>query len=156
MNIYTNVFNNHYTGIYQNGIKNDPVDIQFTSFMGNMTNSFTINKKGLNAEVSGWYRSKGVDGLLVVNEMYAVNAAISKTMFKKKAVLKFAVRDIFFTQKFSGYAKYSDVDVNLSGERDSRQFNVSFTYRFGKKNIAPARRKSGGAEDEQNRVKSGE
>lgn len=154
MNIYSNVFNNHYTGIYQNGAKNDPVDIQFTSFMGNMTNSFTIGKKGLNAEISGWYRSKGADGLLVVNDMYAVNTAISKTMFKKKGLLKFAVRDIFFTQKFSGYAKYSDVDVNISGKRDTRQFNVSFSYRFGKKNIAPARRKSGGAEDEQSRVKS--
>lgn len=156
MNIYTNVFNNHYTGIYQNGTKNDPIDIQFTSFMGNMTNSFTIGKKGLNAEISGWYRSKGAEGLLVANEMYAVNAAVSKPIFNKKGTLKFGIRDIFYTQKFSGYAKYSDVDVNIFSSRDSRQFNASFTYRFGKKSIAPARRKSGGAEDEQNRVKTGD
>jgi len=153
-NIYTNVFNNHYTGIYQNGTTNDPIDVQFTSFMGNVTNSFNLGK-GWNAEVSGWYRSKAAEGLLVANEMYAVNSAISKQLFKKKATLKAGVRDIFYTQQFSGYAKYSDVDVVISSKRDSRQFNISFNYRFGKTNIAPARRKSGGADDEQSRVNSG-
>ena len=155
VNIYTNLFNNHYNGVYQSGFKNDPIDIQFTSFMGNMTNSFSFAKPGINAEISGWYRSKTAEGLLIAKEMWAVNAAVSKTMFKKKGTLKVGIRDIFFTQQFKGYAKYSDVDVNVFSRRDSRQFNASFTYRFGKKNIAPARRKSGGAEDEQNRVNSG-
>ncbi|HSU50779.1 MAG TPA: TonB-dependent receptor [Segetibacter sp.] len=149
-NIYANAFNNHYSGIYQN----DPIDVKATSVMTNITNSFTLGK-GWNAEVSGWYRSKGVDGLLVANPMGAVNSAISKQIFKKKGNLKFGVRDIFNTQQFSGYAKYSDVDVNVASRRDSRQYNVSFTYRFGKTNIPSERRKTGGANDEQNRVKSG-
>ncbi len=155
MNIYTNVFNNHYTGLYQDGVKNDPIDIQFTTFTGNMTNSFTIGKKGWSAEVSGWYRSKGADGLLVANDMGAVNTAISKQLFKKKATLKVGVRDVFFTQQFSGYAKYSDVDVDVYSKRDSRQLTMSFNYRFGKKNIAPERRRRTGATDEQNRVNTG-
>ncbi len=155
MNLYTNVFNNHYTGIYQDGVKNDPIDIQFTTFTGNMTNSFTIGKKGWSAEVSGWYRSKGADGLLVANDMGAVNTAIAKQLFKKQATLKIGVRDVFFTQQFSGYAKYSDVDVNIYSRRDSRQLTASFSYRFGKKNIAPERRRRTGATDEQNRVNTG-
>jgi len=150
-NIYTNVFNNHYKGMYQY----QPVDIQFTAFMGNMTNTFTIGKKGWGAELSGWYRSKTTEGLLVANSMWAVNSAISKQLWKKKGTIKFSVRDIFWTQAFSGYAKYADVDVNVASRRDSRQFNVTFTYRFGKTNIAPARRKTGGATDEQNRVSTG-
>ncbi|MES1216012.1 MAG: TonB-dependent receptor [Bacteroidota bacterium] len=150
VNVYANVFNNHYAGLYQN----DPVDIQFTSFMGNMTNSFTLGK-GWGAEVSGWFRSKTADGLLVINNIGAVNSALTKQVLKKKGSLKFGVRDVFYTQKFSGYAKYSDVDVKIAGKRDSRQFNLTFTYRFGKTNIAPERRRNGGAGDEQNRVKSG-
>lgn len=150
VNLYANVFNNHYHGIYQK----DPIDIEITSFTTNMTNSFTMGK-GWSAEVSGWYRSKGAEGLLIINDMSAVNSAISKQLFKKKGTLKMGVRDIFFTQQFSGYAKYSDVDVKLAGRRDSRQFNLSFTYRFGKTNIPSERRKTGGANDEQNRVKSG-
>lgn len=152
-NIYLNVFNNHFNGIYQN----DPVDIQFTSFMGNVTNSFVFGKKKTwSAELSGWYRSKATEGLLVSNPMWAVNSAIAKQVLKKKGTVKMGVRDIFWTQAFSGYAKYSDVDVRISSRRDSRQFNISFTYRFGKTNIAPARRKTGGASEEQNRVNTGE
>jgi hypothetical protein len=158
LNVYTNVFNNHYTGIYQpdpsDMDKVDELDIQFTSFMGNITNSFTLGK-GWSAELSGFYRSKGVDGLLVANEMWAVNSAISKQVLKNKGSIKAGVRDIFWTQQFSGYARYSDVDVNISSRRDSRQFNITFNYRFGKTNIAPARRKSSGATDEQNRVNTG-
>lgn len=150
MNIYTNVFNNHYSGLYNN----DPIEIQFTSFMGNLTNSFVLGK-GWNAELSGWYRSKAAEGILIANPMGAMNAAITKQLFDKKGTLKLGMRDILWTQKFSGYAKYSDVDVTIDSRRDSRQFNLSFTYRFGKKNIAPARRKTGGADDEQGRVKSG-
>lgn len=155
INLYTNVFNNHYEGIYQNGMKNDPVDIQFTTFTGNMTNSFTIGKKGWNAELSGWYRTKGSEGLLVINDMGAMNAAVSKTILKKQGTLKLGVRDVLFTQQFSGYAKYSNVDVNIAGRRDTRQVNLSFNYRFGKKNIAPERRRRTGATDEQNRVNTG-
>jgi len=149
-NIYLNVFNNHYNGMYQA----DPVDIQFTSFMGNVNNIFNFGK-GWSAEISGWYRSKTADGLLVANDMWALNSALSKQVFKKKGTIKAGVRDIFWTQAFSGYAKYSDVDVTLSSRRDSRQFSINFSYRFGKTNIAPARRKTGGADDEQNRVKVG-
>ncbi|MFI5130911.1 MAG: TonB-dependent receptor domain-containing protein [Chitinophagales bacterium] len=149
-NMYVNVFNNHYTGMYQA----DPVDIQFTSFMGNMNNTFTLGK-GWSAEISGWYRSKTTEGLLVANHMWAVNSAITKQILKKKGTVKAGIRDIFWTQAFSGYAKYSDVDVNVSSKRDSRQFNLTFTYRFGKTNIAPARRKTGGATEEQNRVNTG-
>jgi iron complex outermembrane receptor protein len=149
-NVYANLFNNHYSGIYQK----DPVDINTLSFMTNITNSFTLGK-GWNAEVSGWYRSKGVEGLLVANPMGAVNSALSKQLFNKKGNLKLGVRDIFNTQQFSGYAKYSDVDVIVQSTRDSRMYNLSFTYRFGKTNIPSERRKTGGANDEQNRVKSG-
>lgn len=149
-NIYTNVFNNDYKGLYNN----DPIQVKFTSFLGNMTNTFTLGK-GWNAELSGWYRSKAAEGILVANDMGAMNAAITKQLFDKKATLKVGVRDILWTQQFSGYAKYSDINVDISSRRDSRQFNISFNYRFGKKNIAPARRKTGGADDEQNRVKSG-
>ena len=150
LNLYTNIFNNHYKGIYGT----DPIDVKATGFMANMTNSFTMGK-GWSAEVSGWFRSKGAEGLLIANSMGALNSAISKQVLQKKGTLKIGIRDILNTQQFKGYAKYSVVDVQVAGHRDSRQFNVSFTYRFGKTNIPSERRKTGGADDEQNRVKSG-
>lgn len=150
LNLYTNVYNNHYKGIYGT----DPIDVQLTSFTGNITNSFTMGK-GWSAEVSGWFRSKGAEGLLIAGNMGGVNSAISKQVLKKKGTIKLGVRDIFNTQQFHGYAKYSVVDVNVDSHRPSRQFNLSFTYRFGKTNIPGERRKTGGASDEQSRVKGG-
>jgi iron complex outermembrane receptor protein len=150
MNVYTNVFNNHYKGIYGA----DPINVQVTSFMGNMTNSFTMSK-GWSAEVSGWFRSKGAEGLLIAGNMGAINSAISKQILKKKGTIKIGVNDILNTQQFHGYAKYSVVDVKVDTYRTSRQFNLNFIYRFGKTNIPSERRKTGGAGDEQNRVKSG-
>lgn len=106
-------------------------------------------------ELSGWYRSKATEGLMVSNSMGALNAALSYKVMKEKGTVKVGVRDIFKTQVFSGYARYAIVDTDLKNTRDSRQFNVSFTYKFGKNNIAPVRNRRGGAGDEQNRVKSG-
>ncbi|MES1223317.1 MAG: TonB-dependent receptor, partial [Bacteroidota bacterium] len=96
-NIYFNVFNNHYKGIYQA----DPVDIQFSSFMFNASNNFTFGK-GWSAEISGWYRSKTTEGLIVANDMWAVNSAIAKQILKKKGTIKAGIRDIFLAQQFSG------------------------------------------------------
>jgi len=150
VNVYGNVYHNDYKGLYQN----DPINLKFTGFTGNISNSFVLGK-GWNGEISGWLRGKGPEGLLVINSMGAVNTGLSKQAFKTKGTFKLGFRDIFNTQQFSGFAKYSDVDVKIAGRRDSRQLNLSFNYRFGKKDIPAARRKSGGSSEEQNRVKSG-
>ncbi len=147
-NAYVNAYYNSYDGVYQQ----DPITINYTSFTGNMTNSFTLGK-GWNAEVSGWYRSKGLEGILVSKAMGALNTGLSKQVFQKKGTVKLGLRDVFHTQQFSGYARYSDVNVTIANVRDSRQVNLSFVYRFGKSNIAPERRRNGGANDEQGRVK---
>lgn len=152
VNTYANVLNNHYTGVYQN----DPLNVSITSFLFNMTNTFTI-KKGLTAEISGFYRSKGIgEGLFIVNPIYTVNAGISKSILHNKGTLKLTVRDIFYSLKFNGYTRYSDVDAKFNGNRDSRTANLTFTYRFGKQNIAAARKRTTGTTEEENRIKKGE
>ena len=87
--------------------------------------------------------------------MGAVNAAFTKQVLKSKGTIRFGVDDIFDTRQFTGIVKYSDVNVNVANRRVSRQYNINFSYRFGKKDIPAARRKSGGAGDEQNRVGGG-
>jgi iron complex outermembrane receptor protein len=149
-NVYANGFNNHYNGIYDTSL----IDVKFTTFTFNMTNTFNLGK-GWAAEVSGWYRTKAAEGILIAGAMGAINTGVTKQVLKKKGTIKLGVRDILNTQQFNGYAKYSDVDVKIRSRRDSRQFNISFSYRFGKTNIAPERRRNSGAADEQNRVNSG-
>jgi iron complex outermembrane receptor protein len=156
LNVYASAFNNHYKGLYDDGTGNIPVQISMTNVEGNLTNSFTFAGTWA-AELSGWFNSNPSEGLLIANPMGAVNLAFSKQVLKKKATFKVGLRDIFNSSNFSGYSRYANVDLHVAndGRKDNRQFTLSFTYKFGKNTIAPERRHSGGASEEQNRVKSG-
>jgi iron complex outermembrane receptor protein len=148
--VYLNVFNNKFEGMVNGG----NIDVEGTSFQGNMNNQLTF-KNGWSGEVSGFYRSATVQGVLVSNPMWAMNLGVAKQVMKNKGAVRLAVRDVFYTQIFSGYSKYQNVDVTINERRDSRVVTLSFTYRFTKGKTAPQRSKKGGAGDEQNRVNTG-
>jgi outer membrane receptor protein involved in Fe transport len=152
-NLFTNIYNNHYKGIYNT----DPIDIGYTSFMVNVTNSFTI-KKGFNLELSGFYRAKGVEQLNISEPMYQMSLGGQKTIMKGKGTLRLNVRDPFAWQQYRGFTKYSTIDVKIRNRFDARQVTATFTYRFGKNNqqTPPPRRRNSATQDEQNRVGSGQ
>lgn len=146
--IFVNVFNNRYSGIYEN----KPLDLSYTSFMVNVTNTFTI-KPGFTAELSGFYRAKGVDQLNINNPMYVLNAGMQKTVLKGKGTLRINLRDPFWLQRYSGKTQYDLVDSRVNNKWDNRQVTTSFTWRFGKSSQQNNnRRRAGAAQDEQNRV----
>ncbi len=148
LNLFGNVYNNHYTGIYDN----KPLDMQYTSFMVNITNSFTI-KPGFTAEVSGFYRARGVDQLSINDPMYVLNFGVQKQVLKGKGTMRLNLRDPFWIQRYSGSTKYDLVDTRVKNRWDNRQVTISFNYRFGK-NGQPQqqRRRNNASLDEQNRV----
>ncbi len=146
--IYLNVFNNKFSGM----VNGQYLEVDGTSVMGNMNNQFTF-KKGWGGEISGFYRSPAVQGVLVSDPMWAMNIGISKQVMKSKGTIRLVVRDVFYSQIFSGYSKYQNVDVTIRQARDSRVANLSFTYRFSKGKTAQQRRAKG--VDETNRVNTG-
>ncbi|MEO8765184.1 MAG: TonB-dependent receptor [Ginsengibacter sp.] len=149
-NIYTNVVNNTYKGALDGGYLN----INNTAFFANMSNQFKF-KKGWSAELSGFYRTKGIEGQLILNPMWRMDAGVQKQVLKNKGTLKLGIRDIFASQNFKGFVKYQDIDVHIDSRHDSQTASITFTYRFGKQLQNQQRRKTGGASDEQNRVKTG-
>ncbi|MGZ5134600.1 MAG: TonB-dependent receptor domain-containing protein [Flavitalea sp.] len=156
-NIYFNLFNNHFSGIHFNPIiqQNEEIDVQYTSYMINITNNFTFNK-GWSAELSGFYRAKGVDGLSISDPMYFMALGGQKTIMKGKGTLRMNLRDPFHWQKYGGTTKYSNIDVRVKNRWNNRALSVSFSYRFGKTTVAQARRRSSGANDEESRAGSGQ
>jgi iron complex outermembrane recepter protein len=150
VNVYGNFSNNRFKGY----INNANVDLQSSLFTGNVNAQMSFGK-GWNGELSGFYRSKGLDGVLVIGALGAVNGGISKSVLKSKGTLKLGFRDIFWTQKFKGTAEYSYIDTHFQQKRDSRQASLSFNWRFGNAKIQGPKKKNGGASDEQNRVKAG-
>ena len=147
-NLYGNVFNNKYYGSLNTAI----LDVNATMFMINANNQFKF-KKGWSAELSGFYRSKGIEGQLVANSMWQVSTGVQKQILKNKGSLKLSLGDIFYTQKFSASVKYQDIDMKIRGINDTRRGTLTFTYRFGKPIQNQPKKKSNGL-DEETRVKS--
>jgi hypothetical protein len=149
-NIYSNVVHDNYKGALDGGYLN----VNSTTFLANISNQLKF-KKGWSAEVSGFYRSKGIESQIIINPMWRLDAGLQKEVLKNKGTLKLGIRDIFASQNFTGNVKYQDIDVYVKSLHDNRRVSLTFTYRFGKPLQNQQRRKTGGASDEQKRVKTG-
>jgi outer membrane receptor protein involved in Fe transport len=147
-NIYVNLYNNLFEGL----INNTEVSIAATTFSLNGSQQFTVTKT-LTAEIGGWFRTGGVEGVFVTKPMGGLNLGFSQQVIKGKGTIRLSVNDLLWSQKFKAVSRYGTVDVSINERGDSRVVNLGFSYRFskGKMNGAPKRRASS-ATDEQNRV----
>ena len=149
--IYMNVNYNHFTG----ELYGENLNVAAVTGMGNMTNQFKF-KKGWSAELSGWYRTSGIEGQIFIKPMGQTSVALAKQIMKEKASLKLGLRDIFYTQQVRGTIDFQQTDATFHNYRDSRQLSLTFTYRFGQTLKGPQNNHhSGGADDESSRLKKG-
>lgn len=124
-----------------------------TSFQFKSQQSFII-MDGLTAELFGSYESPLDYGTLSLGSRYSVDAGISKSLLKKKATLKLAMSDVFNTYETNLKSAYPGLKYSVYQKNETQIGKISFTYRFGKNEIKPARRRSTGTEDEQGRMKN--
>ena len=147
--LYTNFNHNKFEG----ELYGEKVNVKASNLMLNANNQFKFNK-GWSAELSGFYRTKGVDGQIIIQPLGQVSAGISKQVFKGKGTIRLNVRDIFYTQKVKGQIDFQRTRAKFENLRDTRLGSIAFTWRFGKPLKAQQNnRKTGGASDEQNRVR---
>ncbi len=148
-NLFTNIFNNHYKGVYDTFA----IDLSFTSFMVNITNNFTLGK-GFTGEISGFYRHKRIDNLSRMEPIYQLSMGLQKQVMKGKGTVRLNVRDPFAWQKFKGRSQYGLIDGTFLSRPDIRQVTGTFTWRFGKngQQNPPPRRRNSASQDEQNRT----
>ena len=146
--LYTNYNYTKYSG----NLNGEDLKVEAGTLQISLNNQMTFNK-GWGAELSGWYRTKGVEGQILLQPMGQMAAGVSKQVLKGKGTIKVNVRDILYTQQPHGYINFKQTEARFENRRDTRVANVTFTYRFGKpiKNTN-GQRKKGGAGDEQNRV----
>ncbi len=128
--------------------------IKGTRFSANINNQFAF-KKGWSAEVSGFFRSKGRDAQMVIRSMSQVDLGIKKDILKNKGSLKLSVRDIYGPRQARGNINFQNTEADFRQYGDNRVATISFNYRFGKPIKGLQKRKTGGAGDVQNRIKSG-
>ena len=148
--LYTNYNYTSYSGV----LNGEQLNLEASNVLVNVNNQFKFSK-GWSAELSGFYRSKGVEGQVVIDPMGQVSGGVAKQVFNNKGSIRFNIRDMFYTQKVKGYINFQQTEASFRNIRDSRVANVTFTYRFGKPLKDVSQRKRGGGADEENRVKIG-
>ena len=124
-----------------------------TSYQYRLQNNFII-MDGLTAELNANYDSPLLYGTLDIEERAYVDFGISKSLFNKKGSLKFAVSDVFDTNRTRLNSAFPGLNYNLYQKNETQLFRLNFSYRFGKNEIKPARRRSTGTEAEQGRMKN--
>jgi hypothetical protein len=119
----------------------------------NLTSNHTFTfGKGWSAELNGSYQSREVNGFFVQRPNGEVSAGVQKGLWDRKANLKLAMADIFFTRVGRVTSTYDNYVERFYQRRDSRFVTLSFSYRFGNDKLAPTKRRSGGAEEEKRRA----
>jgi iron complex outermembrane recepter protein len=149
-NIYANVYNNEFKGL----VNNTFVQLDATTLVLNASASYKF-KKGLSVELSGFMRTRGLEGVFYIGQLGALNFGASMPVLKNKGTIRLNVRDILWTQKVSGFSRFGTIDAAFQQAPDSRVVGLNFTYRLAKGKVNGSKRKTGGAGDETERVKSG-
>jgi hypothetical protein len=118
------------------------------------TNTFRL-PNDISIEVGGNYQSREIYAFDVINPIWYLNAGIQKKVLKNRGTIRINISDIFYTNRIQADVAYTDYKEHFLVERDTRVATASFTYRFGKTTVPPAKRRSGGAEDLKQRVGEG-
>ncbi|HEY0898584.1 MAG TPA: outer membrane beta-barrel protein [Sphingobacteriaceae bacterium] len=142
-----------YLGFRSEDLRGKELNTGKVAFQFNSQHNFVLNKD-LTAEVSGGYQAPLQYGALQIQAEYGIDLGLSKTFMNKKASLKVAMTDIFNTRKQRISSVYEGLTYNLVQKHETRVAKVSFSYRFGKNEIKPARRRTTGLEEEQRRMKN--
>ncbi|MFT3912010.1 MAG: TonB-dependent receptor [Ferruginibacter sp.] len=130
------------------------INIHGNTFRANLNNQFSF-KKGWSAEVSGFYMSRSLEGQIMIRSMSQVDLGVKKDILKNKASIKLSIRDIYGPRTARGRINFQNTEAGFRQYNDNRVATISFNYRFGKPIKGAQKRRTGGAGDEQNRVKSG-
>ena len=120
-------------------------------FNFNMNNQFKF-KKGWAAELSGFYRTGMKSGQFEIQSMKQLSTGVSKQILKGKGSVKLNVSDVFDTNEQHGVIKFANTAASFTQKNDTKFVSLNMSYRFGKP-MKTKQRKTGGAGDEQNRIK---
>ncbi|MBA3829565.1 MAG: TonB-dependent receptor [Taibaiella sp.] len=152
---WSNVSNiNVYYSLYEGDLANSNLRNGKPTFDLNTTNNISL-PAGISAEISLFYQAPQIYGYMNLNELWMLNVGIQKNIFNKRGLIRLSATDIFWHGYPSATSSYSNYNESFVAVRDTRQFTLSFAYRFGKNTIAPVHRLNGGAEEEKKRIGNG-
>ena len=110
--------------------------------------------QGFTVEVSGYYQTAGVNGLVNFRGFGALNLGLQKTWLRERATFRLSLNDALFSARQRGTVRYQDLDVRFFSYGESRQLRATFSYKLGNAQMKAARKRATGLDEERGRVKT--
>ena len=110
--------------------------------------------QGVTFEVSGYYQTAGVNGLVNFRGFGALNLGLQKTLLRERATFRLSLNDALFSAKQRGTVRYQDLDVSFLSYGESRQLRATLSYKLGNQQLKAARKRATGLDEERGRVKT--
>ena len=152
---WSNVTNfNAYYSQYKAYLANSNLNNGMPTFDLNTVNNFIL-PKGFSGELSFYYQAAQAYGYMNLNPSWMLNLGLQKSILKNRGTIKLNATDVFWHGYPSATSYYNNYTESFVAKRDTRQYTIAFTYRFGKNTVAPVHHRNGGAEDEKKRVGNG-
>jgi outer membrane receptor protein involved in Fe transport len=151
INAFFNVFHNKFRGV----IDDENINVKITAVTTNFSSQFTFNK-GWTAEAGGWYNSKNLFSSAILGYpmgMFSIGGG--KQILKTKGTIRLNLRDPFYLMHFKGTTDLNKGVANIYSKWDNRRGIITFTYRFGKTAEQQQRKRSSAADEEKNRISTG-
>ncbi len=127
---FVNVYQNRISGEYLNTYLNSS---QFSAQF-NTTQSFLL-PNNWSVEASGLYISPTLSGYSVNRVMGMLSLGVQKGLFNNFATVKLALQDAFYTFIYRGSTEAVGISSHYSYQWDNRVVTLTFTYKFGLKNL---------------------
>ncbi len=119
-------------------------------FTGFLSAEFTLPGK-IQSEISGWYNSGGIEGIMQSQWLCGVDVGFSKKILNDKAKISFGVENIV-AQYLTANIEYENMDLLIQDRWDGPVVNMQFSYRFGNQHMKSSSRRDSSASDEINRA----
>ena len=150
-NVYANIWYNYQ--IFDGYIGENKVHEKVPSYGAYLQQSFSLGKK-YTAEISGWFNGPSVwGGTWKTDPQGGVDVGLQKQLLKDNATLKVSATDIFHTAPWTAENNFGGLYIKGGGSWESQTFRLSFSWRFGSKQISASRQRQTGLESESKRIK---
>lgn len=130
------------------------INVNVDAFSIYTQQSFSV-KKGPTFELSGFFNSPTVwGGTFRSKALGFVDVGVQQKVLKGAGNIKLSFTDVFHTLRWKGISDFGGSHLEASGNWESQQLKINFSYRFGNKLVKAARQRKASAEDENKRLNS--
>jgi hypothetical protein len=102
-------------------------------------------------QISGFYQGRGIDGIILFDPLYGVDAGLEKDFLDDRLILVLS-GDGIIQKFFSGRIDFQEQDMDILSTWEAPVFSAKLTYKFGNRFLKGRERRSSASEEERGRL----